>query len=114
MFNRVFNYFNICIYLLNPELLFHSRLNIDGLLVYFPYDYIYPEQYSYMLELKRTLDAKVSGGDNMRFSELRGQTLFYRDVTGMYCRYCTSRCYMVKPLAPFYLKSHRYILEHDY
>ncbi|KAK7882004.1 hypothetical protein WMY93_028178 [Mugilogobius chulae] len=36
------------------------KLNIDGLLVYFPYDYIYPEQYSYMLELKRTLDAKVS------------------------------------------------------
>ncbi|KAM7448821.1 General transcription and DNA repair factorIIH helicase subunit XPD [Porites harrisoni] len=34
------------------------RLNIDGLLVYFPYDYIYPEQYSYMMELKRTLDAK--------------------------------------------------------
>ncbi len=37
------------------------RLNIEGLLVYFPYDYIYPEQYSYMLELKRTLDAKVGG-----------------------------------------------------
>lgn len=35
------------------------RLNIDGLLVLFPHDYIYPEQYSYMLELKRTLDAKV-------------------------------------------------------
>ncbi|XP_031562643.1 general transcription and DNA repair factor IIH helicase subunit XPD-like [Actinia tenebrosa] len=34
------------------------KLNIDGLLVYFPYDYIYPEQYSYMLELKKTLDAK--------------------------------------------------------
>ncbi|XP_013421335.1 general transcription and DNA repair factor IIH helicase subunit XPD-like [Lingula anatina] len=34
------------------------KLNIDGLLVYFPYDYIYPEQYSYMLELKRSLDAK--------------------------------------------------------
>ncbi|XP_065833449.1 general transcription and DNA repair factor IIH helicase subunit XPD-like [Oscarella lobularis] len=34
------------------------KLNIDGLLVYFPYDYIYPEQYSYMLELKRGLDAK--------------------------------------------------------
>jgi len=38
---------------------FIYRLNIDGLLVYFPYDYIYPEQYMYMLELKRTLDAKV-------------------------------------------------------
>ncbi|KAG7274628.1 hypothetical protein CRUP_009671 [Coryphaenoides rupestris] len=36
------------------------KLNIDGLLVYFPYEYIYPEQYSYMLELKRTLDAKVA------------------------------------------------------
>uniref|UniRef100_A0A8C4M2G6 General transcription and DNA repair factor IIH helicase subunit XPD n=1 Tax=Equus asinus asinus TaxID=83772 RepID=A0A8C4M2G6_EQUAS len=36
-------------------------LNVDGLLVYFPYDYIYPEQFSYMLELKRTLDAKGHG-----------------------------------------------------
>ncbi|XP_022090985.1 TFIIH basal transcription factor complex helicase XPD subunit-like isoform X1 [Acanthaster planci] len=34
------------------------KLNVDGLLVYFPYDYIYPEQYTYMLELKRALDAK--------------------------------------------------------
>jgi len=33
------------------------RLNVDGLLVFFPYDYIYPEQFSYMLELKRSLDA---------------------------------------------------------
>ena len=37
-----------------------QRLNVDGLLVYFPYDYIYPEQFSYMLELKHALDAKVS------------------------------------------------------
>ncbi|XP_046676843.1 general transcription and DNA repair factor IIH helicase subunit XPD-like [Homalodisca vitripennis] len=28
------------------------------LLVYFPYDYIYPEQYAYMQELKKALDAK--------------------------------------------------------
>lgn len=35
------------------------RISVDGLLVYFPYDYIYPEQYAYMLELKRGLDAKV-------------------------------------------------------
>lgn len=34
--------------------------NIDGLPVYFPYDYMYPEQYSYMLELKHSLDAKGS------------------------------------------------------
>ena len=34
------------------------KLNIGGLLVHFPYDYIYPEQFSYMQELKRSLDAK--------------------------------------------------------
>ncbi|XP_018324460.1 general transcription and DNA repair factor IIH helicase subunit XPD isoform X1 [Agrilus planipennis] len=34
------------------------RLSVDGLIVYFPYEYIYPEQYSYMCELKRALDAK--------------------------------------------------------
>lgn len=35
------------------------RINIDGLTVYFPYPRIYPEQYEYMCELKKTLD---SGG----------------------------------------------------
>ena len=34
------------------------KLIVDGLLVYIPYDYIYPEQFSYMLEFKRSLDAK--------------------------------------------------------
>ena len=41
------------------NLVTYSRLNVDGLLVYFPYDYIYPEQFSYMMELKKALDAKV-------------------------------------------------------
>nr|QDO16534.1 general transcription and DNA repair factor IIH helicase subunit XPD [Crypthecodinium cohnii]USW07864.1 general transcription and DNA repair factor IIH helicase subunit XPD [Crypthecodinium cohnii]USW07865.1 general transcritpion and DNA repair factor IIH helicase subunit XPD [Crypthecodinium cohnii] len=31
---------------------------IEGLRVFFPYDTIYPEQYKYMCELKRALDAK--------------------------------------------------------
>uniref|UniRef100_A0A1Y1MAL3 DNA 5'-3' helicase n=1 Tax=Photinus pyralis TaxID=7054 RepID=A0A1Y1MAL3_PHOPY len=34
------------------------KLTIDDLIVYFPYEYIYPEQYAYMCELKRALDAK--------------------------------------------------------
>ncbi len=34
------------------------KLNVAGLLVHFPYEYIYPEQFSYMLELKKSLDAK--------------------------------------------------------
>jgi hypothetical protein len=35
------------------------RIDVDGLPVNFPYEYIYPEQYAYMRELKRALDAKV-------------------------------------------------------
>ncbi|CAL8110123.1 unnamed protein product [Orchesella dallaii] len=34
------------------------KLNVDGLTVHFPYEYIYPEQFSYMVELKKSLDAK--------------------------------------------------------
>ena len=56
MFNFRFTKFAFCSV---KYVFFYYRLNIDGLLVYFPYDYIYPEQYMYMLELKRTLDAKV-------------------------------------------------------
>ncbi|KAI1724657.1 helical and beta-bridge domain-containing protein [Ditylenchus destructor] len=33
------------------------KLNIDGLPVYFPYEYVYPEQVLYMEELKKALDA---------------------------------------------------------
>lgn len=35
------------------------RINVDGLDVLFPYEYIYPEQILYMEELKKTLDAQV-------------------------------------------------------
>jgi DNA excision repair protein ERCC-2 len=37
------------------------KFQIDELVVYFPYDYIYPEQYSYMRELKMTLDGSGHG-----------------------------------------------------
>ena len=33
-------------------------IHIEDIPVFFPYDFIYPEQYSYMCELKKTLDAK--------------------------------------------------------
>ena len=41
-----------------PASLDKMRLLIDGLPVFFPYEFIYPEQFQYMLELKRALDAK--------------------------------------------------------
>ena len=58
---EIFFVLNVCTYytILKKFKNFYYRLNIDGLLVYFPYDYIYPEQYMYMMELKKTLDAKV-------------------------------------------------------
>ncbi|KAI8852107.1 hypothetical protein BC829DRAFT_424885 [Chytridium lagenaria] len=34
------------------------KFMLDGLPVLFPYDYIYPEQYAYMKDMKRALDAK--------------------------------------------------------
>ncbi|KAL2914057.1 TFIIH/NER complex ATP-dependent 5'-3' DNA helicase subunit [Polyrhizophydium stewartii] len=34
------------------------KFEVDGLPVLFPYEYIYPEQYAYMLDIKRTLDAQ--------------------------------------------------------
>jgi hypothetical protein len=34
------------------------KFGLEGLTVYFPYDFLYPEQYRYMLELKRALDAR--------------------------------------------------------
>ena len=37
------------------------KFSLEGLTVYFPYEYIYPEQYQYMLECKRALDAKGHG-----------------------------------------------------
>ena len=34
------------------------KFQLEDLTVFFPYEFIYPEQYKYMLELKRALDAK--------------------------------------------------------
>lgn len=33
------------------------KFQLEEVTVYFPYEYIYPEQYLYMQELKRSLDA---------------------------------------------------------
>lgn len=39
------------------------RFFIDEVEVFFPYAYIYPEQYYYMVKLKQSLDAKVKYTD---------------------------------------------------
>lgn len=60
------------------------RLNIDGLLVYFPYDYIYPEQYLYMTELKKTLDAK--GHCSLEMPSGTGKTVSLLSLITAYMR----------------------------
>jgi len=37
------------------------KIPLDGITVYFPYDYVYPEQYDYMYALKQTLDLNNGG-----------------------------------------------------
>uniref|UniRef100_A0A672QXN3 General transcription and DNA repair factor IIH helicase subunit XPD n=1 Tax=Sinocyclocheilus grahami TaxID=75366 RepID=A0A672QXN3_SINGR len=61
MIPKLCYFLKLLVFIILNNLILKLKLNIDGLLVYFPYDYIYPEQYSYMLELKRTLDAKGHG-----------------------------------------------------
>lgn len=38
------------------------RFQLEELDVFFPYDYLYPEQFSYMCEVKKVLDAKAGHG----------------------------------------------------
>lgn len=64
-----YNLVNMYVYSKKNFINFFFRVNIDGLLVYFPYDFIYPEQYSYMLELKRSLDAKVKNYKYIYFDD---------------------------------------------
>ncbi len=44
---------------------FYHMIN-TGLTVYFPYDYIYPEQLQYMTQLKKAIDVK-GDSDNSNY-----------------------------------------------
>ncbi|ETO02050.1 hypothetical protein RFI_35386, partial [Reticulomyxa filosa] len=41
---------------LNQHWHYQMKIPVEDLIVYFPYDYVYPEQYDYMVALKQTLD----------------------------------------------------------
>lgn len=41
-----------------PNLFLTMIFNIDGIQVVWPYEYLYPEQFNYMKDLKIALDAK--------------------------------------------------------
>eukprot|EP00035_Acanthoeca_spectabilis_P010032 m.177130 g.177130 ORF g.177130 m.177130 type:complete len:824 (-) comp14906_c0_seq12:885-3356(-) len=61
---------------------------LDGLPVYFPYEYVYKEQYEYMLEIKRAYDAGAAkGGDGHSVLEMpsgTGKTVSLLSITISY------------------------------
>ncbi|KAK9001910.1 hypothetical protein V6N11_024605 [Hibiscus sabdariffa] len=93
---------------------------IEDVTVYFPYDHIYPEQYSYMIELKRALDAKghcllempTGTGKTIALLSLITSYSFSRPHTPIKLIYCTRTVHeMEKTLAELTLL-HNYQLKH--
>ncbi|KAK8635928.1 hypothetical protein V6N13_004640 [Hibiscus sabdariffa] len=93
---------------------------IEDVTVYFPYDHIYPEQYSYMIELKRALDAKghcllempTGTGKTIALLSLITSYSFSRPHTPIKLIYCTRTVHeMEKTLAELTLL-HNYQVKH--
>ncbi|GFZ19678.1 RAD3-like DNA-binding helicase protein [Actinidia rufa] len=96
------------------------KFQIEDVTVYFPYDHIYPEQYAYMVELKRALDAK--GHCLLEMPTGTGKTIALLSLITSYALskpsnpvkllYCTRTVHeMEKTLAELRLL-HRYQLQH--
>ncbi|GMJ01133.1 ULTRAVIOLET HYPERSENSITIVE 6, ARABIDOPSIS THALIANA XERODERMA PIGMENTOSUM GROUP D [Hibiscus trionum] len=93
---------------------------IEDVTVYFPYDHIYPEQYSYMIELKRALDAKghcllempTGTGKTIALLSLITSYSFSRPQSPIKLIYCTRTVHeMEKTLAELTLL-HNYQIKH--
>ncbi|KAH1081344.1 hypothetical protein J1N35_021105 [Gossypium stocksii] len=96
------------------------KFQIDDVTVYFPYDYIYPEQYSYMVELKRALDAKghcllempTGTGKTIALLSLITSYSLSKPQTSIKLIYCTRTVHeMEKTLAELKLL-HNYQIKH--
>ena len=66
------------------------RFDLDGLDMFFPYDYLYPEQFTYMLELKRALDAK--GHALLEMPTATGKTVCLLALITSYQHQCVRSC----------------------
>ncbi|KAF4370124.1 hypothetical protein CsatB_005659 [Cannabis sativa] len=96
------------------------KFQIEDVTVYFPYDHIYPEQYAYMLELKRSLDAKghcllempTGTGKTIALLSLITSYTLSKPQTPLKLIYCTRTVHeMEKTLAELKLL-HDYQLRH--
>ncbi|CAN1233297.1 General transcription and DNA repair factor IIH helicase subunit XPD [Linum perenne] len=96
------------------------KFQIEEVTVYFPYDNIYPEQYSYMVELKRALDAKghcllempTGTGKTIALLSLITSYLLAKPESPIKLIYCTRTVHeMEKTLAELKLL-HNYQVKH--
>ena len=96
------------------------KFQIEDVTVYFPYDHIYPEQYAYMLELKRSLDARghcllempTGTGKTIALLSLITSYTLSKPQTPLKLIYCTRTVHeMEKTLAELKLL-HDYQLRH--
>ncbi|XP_019457087.1 PREDICTED: DNA repair helicase XPD, partial [Lupinus angustifolius] len=96
------------------------KFQIEDITVYFPYDNIYPEQYSYMLDLKRALDAKghcllempTGTGKTIALLSLITSYVLSKPNSPLKLLYCTRTVHeMEKTLAELKLL-HEYQLQH--
>ncbi|CAJ1953106.1 unnamed protein product [Sphenostylis stenocarpa] len=96
------------------------KFEIEDVTVYFPYDNIYPEQYSYMVELKRALDAKghcllempTGTGKTIALLSLITSYVLSKPNSPLKLLYCTRTVHeMEKTLAELRLL-HDYQLQH--
>ncbi|KAG4120181.1 hypothetical protein ERO13_D11G127700v2 [Gossypium hirsutum] len=96
------------------------KFQIEDVTVYFLYDYIYPEQYSYMIELKRALDAKghcllempTGTGKTIALLSLITSYSLSKPETSIKLIYCTRTVHeMEKTLAELKLL-HNYQIKH--
>ncbi|KAK8565403.1 hypothetical protein V6N13_020515 [Hibiscus sabdariffa] len=96
------------------------KFQIEDVTVYFPYDYIYPEQYAYMIELKRALDAKghcllempTGTGKTIALLSLITSYFLSKPHTPLKLIYCTRTVHeMEKTLAELKLL-HNYQIKH--
>ena len=75
------------------------KFDLEGITVYFPYEYIYPEQYKYMQELKRSLDApghcllearcQLQGSPACKLRETFAGAVWLCDHRGLHVRWTT-------------------------
>lgn len=79
------------------------KFDLEEVTVYFPYEFIYPEQYKYMQELKRALDAPghclLEARISVILSGLKPRSFLMICIPAcLHARYCSQQNESGKPI----------------